>query len=150
MCFTQAAELLEAIFPGWEMSSLSVPCELCADAELENSARAQEEQAIRTKERDVLKALLDLSQPKLVGLVVFNGLDQYIIPREWARQWRAWAKPGGLATSFTVTKVRPDEVDNSAFVCEHGKVLIDVGVEVASPKAIALVCETAWDYLRQK
>ncbi len=142
----QACELLETIFPGWEHSTLSVPCEECTAAGDQDLVRAHEEHDIKTIERGPLKALLDFSQPKLVGLVLFMGMDQFIVPRDWVRQWAAWAKDMHL----TSKKPRPGKLDNSAFLCEHGRVMIDVEAEVKAPKEIALVCEKGWDCLRAK
>ena len=92
----------------------------------------------------MLKTLFDFSQPKSVGLVVFRTLEQFVAPREWARQWTTWVRAKSL------DKLRPGKVDNARFVCEHGKVAIDVVAEVDAPREITLVCEKAWRYLCSK
>jgi len=128
------------------MTKLSVPCTECTEAESQDLLRAQQEHGLKMLERGPLKALFEFQQPKLIGLVVYNEMDQFIVPREWVRLWVNWAKDKQLGSK----KVRPAKLDNRLFLCEHAKLAIDVETEVKAPKQIALVSEEAWSCLVER
>lgn len=63
------------------------------------------------------------------------------MPAEFIHSWRSWLlKPG--------TVQRPDSVDNSFLICEHGKLVIDLSNAHEFDEDLAVVTEGEWEILK--
>lgn len=141
---TQAARYLEAIFSGWEMTSLTAPCAECEEADERLADAIHQEQSNKLQEKRALKSLVDVGQDKLYTGLILLERENFVIPRAWARQWALWVK----TKEGSNTRAKPGRIDNSPFLCEHGLLSVDLAQENRSPKMFAVVDEAEWRYLQ--
>lgn len=62
---------------------------------------------------------------------------------DFPRQWTKWSR-GNVKPS-----PRPDDIDNSPFLCEHGRVVIDIDRELSTPTLVEAVSEKDWKALQK-
>jgi hypothetical protein len=63
-----------------------------------------------------------------------------IVPSQFVRSWRQWlARP--------TEAMRPEEVDNSSFMCEHHKLIFDPNVPVDFDCSMLLIRKSEWERL---
>lgn len=84
------------------------------------------------------KVLPGLQQKKILQV---RAPDNWVVPYRWTVEWREWTRNKGP---------RPAKVDNSAFVCPHGKLKIDIEQALEEPADIALVSGTEWEIIDQR
>lgn len=101
-------------------------------------------------------------QTRLIGsqLLLVRGKDHYIIPKgtqrplpspagadvtAFPREWVKWQRSKGDPKN-----PRPLPIDNSPFLCEHQKVLIDIKSEVDNPVKIDVTSEKDWKSLQKR
>ncbi|KAK4053048.1 hypothetical protein OIV83_001783 [Microbotryomycetes sp. JL201] len=136
----EAVGVLKSSMPVWrpvKEGSLEV-CKRCQEAD---NAEASDKKAMKeemTVEKKSLRSLhARLTQTMLTTGFVLTG-DDHVIPLSWARTWSRWLKGNGE---------RPGRLDNSGFMCKHGRFCVDLEREAQETTAIATVTDKEWHFL---
>ena len=65
-----------------------------------------------------------------------------IVPSQFVRAWRQWVmRPGEV--------IRPETVDNSSLICEHGQLAFDPNASGDLDTSMAIVKRSDWDALEE-
>lgn len=65
-----------------------------------------------------------------------------IVPARFVRAWRQWLiRPAEVS--------RPDGVDNSQFLCEHGLLALDPNANSDMDSSVAVVKRTDWEIIQE-
>ncbi len=63
-----------------------------------------------------------------------------LIPAQFVRAWKQWLfNPAG--------RLRPDGIDNTAFICQHGLLVLDPNCPSDLDASIAIITRCDWDAL---
>ncbi|KAM0792438.1 hypothetical protein ACM66B_005115 [Microbotryomycetes sp. NB124-2] len=139
----EAVDVLKKAVPAWiPVMEDSLPsCKRCRETD---KAEASGKKALKEEmvaEKKTLKALHNqLTQASLTSGFVLTGED-HVIPMTWAREWSRWLKGGNSQ--------RPGRLDNSRFLCKHGRFSIDLEREAQQSSSIVTVSNREWNMLRE-
>ncbi|KAJ4487816.1 cysteine proteinase [Lentinula aciculospora] len=131
----EACRILTSLFPQWKPSSVTdESCSVCEVMASERKANNFEHRKQAEIEKAKLKHMLEYASDKDL---FFENVSCALIPLDFLRSWRRWAhKPMEVA--------RPNELDNSVFLCEHEMLNLDFS-DIGSTAAIIKRAE--WDLL---
>ncbi|KAJ3732305.1 cysteine proteinase [Lentinula guzmanii] len=132
---SQACHILTSLFPEWKPNPVNdEPCPICEVTASERKANNSEHRKQAETEKAKLKHMLEYASDKNLFL---ENVDCALIPLDFLRCWRKWAnKP----SEFT----RPDDLDNSGFLCEHGMLNLDFS---DFETTAAIIKRNEWDVL---
>ncbi|CDO68332.1 hypothetical protein BN946_scf184799.g59 [Trametes cinnabarina] len=157
----EAYSLLHDIFPDWKPPSTTAePCPVC-EAVLHISREDKREYRKQAEEEKVqfcapmhprkshhtnvyLKARLKHMHDNALNgnTALLEDVPCAIIPSQFVRSWRQWVmRPNELA--------RPEAVDNSQFICEHGLLAFDPNESGDMDSSMTIVKRSDWDALEQ-
>lgn len=150
--------MLQELFPSWQPTPTSV--EICAVCEALAHMSKEDKREIRKQvEEEKVGSFLcrpcyvidaDCDQAKLKHMyenalngntALLEAVPCAVVPAQFIRAWKAWImRPGDVS--------RPDCIDNSQLICEHGHLVLDPN----SPSdldmsSVAIIKRTDWDIL---
>ena len=65
-----------------------------------------------------------------------------LVPAQFIRLWKQWLfRPAGLP--------RPENVDNSPFICQHGLLVLDPNAAGDLDSSVAVITRSDWDILQE-
>ncbi|OCH88183.1 cysteine proteinase [Obba rivulosa] len=131
--------LLRHLFPSWEAVPTST--ELCAVCEALVHISKEDKREIRRQAEEEKAKLKHMHDNALTGsTALLEDVPCAILPAHFVRMWRHWLLRPGEAP-------RPDGIDNSQFVCEHGELCIDPNCANDLDSSVAIVKRSDWDIL---
>ncbi|TBU50715.1 cysteine proteinase [Dichomitus squalens] len=137
----EACAILQELFPNWRPPSTSTePCAVC-EALLHISKEDKREYRKQAEEEKArLKHMHDNALNGLTALL--EDVPCAIVPSQFVRAWRQWVmRPGEVS--------RPETVDNSSFVCEHGQLAFNPNVPGDMDTSMAIVRLSDWSALKE-
>ncbi|KAI8998686.1 cysteine proteinase [Trametes punicea] len=137
----EAYSFLQSIFPNWKPPSTTAePCPVC-EALLHitrEDKREYRKQAEEEKAR--LKHMHDNALSGNTALL--EDVPCAIVPSQFVRSWRQWVmRPSELP--------RPETVDNSGFMCEHGLLAFDPNIRGDLDASMTIIKQSDWHALEQ-
>ncbi|CCM02089.1 uncharacterized protein FIBRA_04166 [Fibroporia radiculosa] len=138
---TEACLFLQEIFPGWQ--ALSADCELCPVCEALAQISKEDKREVRKQAEEEKAKLKRMHDDTLHGnTALLKNIPCAIVPAEFVRSWRQWLqRPGEIS--------RPQAIDNSEFICEHGLLCIDPNTAFDIEASIAIIERADWDILEK-
>ncbi|GAA5896486.1 hypothetical protein JCM5296_000680 [Sporobolomyces johnsonii] len=139
----RAAEFLKTIFPNFEAHPEARACGICEGVHEQDGASKQELLEVLKKEKKLLKSFDN--QSRLFGgrlPLTADPTAHFVIPKLFARDWTTWSHRKG-------STARPGPVDNSSFLCEHGRVCLDLAKEMETARSIQVATKDEWKYLKK-
>ncbi|KAF5380840.1 hypothetical protein D9615_004069 [Tricholomella constricta] len=136
---SDAAELLQKLYPSWR--PLSTSCEICpvCDANIHISKESKRE--ARKQAEDEKARLKDLHDVLLSGdTSIPENVPSSIIPVTFAKAWWQWL-------NRPTESARPDNIDNAAFFCEHDMLVIDPNSPTDLESSAMVIRRSDWDVL---
>lgn len=134
----QVWELLRSHFPqAPEFPGSSVPCELCQEHQERNLEAQGALRLQASTERQCLSELLQgRNRPSFSSMA--PGDKIYLLPRDFLDQWKKFVRA-------PTSKARPQQVNNSALLCPHKKLLHFPGKDEDS---VVLAWPSEWESLK--
>ncbi|XP_006457981.1 hypothetical protein AGABI2DRAFT_115001 [Agaricus bisporus var. bisporus H97] len=133
----QAADFLKILFPSWDpISSDAEYCTVC-DAFLHTSREGKRESRRRVEEeKELLKSMYDIAP--------FSENDEMfaIITNEFYEAWLLWV-------NNPMDQVRPAQLDNSSFLCEHGLLTLDPNCYSDTHMTATFIRQCDWEVLEK-
>jgi hypothetical protein len=139
--FAKSAGILRQLFPSWQpLSTDAEPCVVC-DCEINISKNERLE--LRKKVENEKARLKHMHDYALAGsLTLLEHVPCAVVPAQFVRSWRQW-----LARPTEVE--RPEAVDNSMFLCEHGMLVFDPNISLDLDSSIAIIKRSDWKVLEE-
>ncbi|KAG6851255.1 hypothetical protein H0H93_011691 [Arthromyces matolae] len=137
-----AAELLQNLYPSW--NPVPTTTELCAvcDAAVHISRESKREKRKQAEEEKVSAILKDLyNRLDTKADCTPNNVSCPVIPLHFAEKWRKWLNQPSDCS-------RPEQIDNSCFICEHGRLNFDPNVPEELDSSVLLISKSDWDALQ--
>ncbi|KAG1891149.1 hypothetical protein F4604DRAFT_1876310 [Suillus subluteus] len=133
---TKAGDIIKGLFPQWVPRSTQE--ELCAICEATINMSREDKRELRRKAEDEKARLRHMHDNALTGnTLLLENVPCAILPAHFVRLWRKWV------TRPTDGR-RPEGVNNSQFLCEHGHLLFDPNCPNDWDTSIAVVQMTEW------
>lgn len=140
MLHRQACELLTALYPSWvPISTDTEPCAVC-DA-LINVSREDKRETRKRAEEEKAK-LRHMHENALTGnSILLEDVPCALVPARFVRLWRQWLiRP--------TESPRPDTIDNTVFLCEHDKLVLDPNSSAdLDVSVVAVIKRSDWNIL---
>lgn len=76
------------------------------------------------------------------GTMDLENVPCAIIPAQFVRFWKQWL-------SRPTDSPRPETVDNTSFICEHGMLLLDPNSPGDLNTSVAVIKRSDWDVLEE-
>ncbi|KAI0831247.1 cysteine proteinase [Trametes gibbosa] len=137
----EAYYVLRDLFPNWKPPSTSAePCPVC-EALLHMSKEDKRE--VRKQAEEEKARLKHMHDNALNGnTALLEDIPCAIVPSQFVRTWRQWVtRPSEL--------MRPEGVDNSQFICEHGQLTFDPNISGDLDSSMTIIKSTDWDALAE-
>jgi len=133
---SEARFFLNRIFPTWE--PLSTEAELCPVCEALVNISKEDKREFRRQAEEEKARLKHMYDNALNGnTALLENVPCAIVPAQFVRAWRQWLlRPAEVP--------RPDRLDNSLFVCEHGLLVLDPNVNNDMDTSVTIVKRTDW------
>ncbi|OAX36669.1 cysteine proteinase [Rhizopogon vinicolor AM-OR11-026] len=136
---TKAGDIIKSLFPQW-VPRLTQE-ELCSICEATINMCKEDKRELRRKAEDEKARLRHMHDNALTGnTLLLDNVPCAILPAQFVRLWRKWI---GRPTEGP----RPEVVDNSQFLCEHGHLVFDPNCPNDWDSSIAVVQMTEWALL---
>ncbi|KAJ3510286.1 hypothetical protein NLJ89_g4765 [Agrocybe chaxingu] len=135
----EAVTLLQKLFPTW--TPLSGDTEPCAVCEAGIHVSKEDKREVRRRIEDEKARLRFIYEPKLDTWAV-NGSTKIqcaIVPSPFIKKWKRWLNSPDNA--------RPEGIDNSSFICEHGLLLLDPNCSTDLDSSVVVIQREDWDTL---
>ncbi|GAA5948419.1 hypothetical protein JCM21900_002704 [Sporobolomyces salmonicolor] len=139
----RAADFLKTIFPDFEANTEAKVCGICAGVHEQDGASKQELLEVLKKEKKLFKSFDN--QSRLFGgrlPLTADPTAHFVIPKAFVRDWTTWSHRKG-------STARPGPVDNSSFLCKHGRVCLDLAKEMETARSIQVATKDEWKYLKK-
>ncbi|EMD38059.1 hypothetical protein CERSUDRAFT_113204 [Gelatoporia subvermispora B] len=131
--------LLRHLFPSWEAVPTSM--ETCAVCEALVHISKEDKREIRRQAEEEKAKLKYMHDNALNGTAaLLEDVPCAILAAQFVRSWRQWLLRPGEAP-------RPDGIDNSHFICEHGELCIDPNCANDLDSSVAIIKRSDWDIL---
>ncbi|KAI0780996.1 cysteine proteinase, partial [Trametes elegans] len=137
----EAYSVLHDVFPDWNPPSTSAePCPVC-EALLHVSREDKREYRKQAEEEKArLKYMHDNALNGNTALL--EDVPCAIVPSQFVRSWRQWImRPSEVA--------RPEALDNSPFVCEHGLLAFDPNESEDIDASMSIIKRSDWEALTE-
>ncbi|KAI0721718.1 cysteine proteinase [Cerioporus squamosus] len=137
----EAYVLLHELFPEWKPPSTRMePCAVC-EALLHMSKEDKREYRKQAEEEKArLKHMHDNALNGNNALL--EDVPCAVVPSQFVRSWRQWLmRPSEVP--------RPETLDNSQFVCEHGRLAFDPNVSGDLDASMTIIKRSDWDALEE-
>ncbi|KAL7283349.1 hypothetical protein ACG7TL_002778 [Trametes sanguinea] len=137
----EAYSILQEIFPDWKPPDTSMePCPVC-EALLHISREDKREYRKQAEEEKArLKHMHDNALNGNTALL--EGVSCAIVPTQFVRSWRQWImRPSEVP--------RPQAIDNSEFICEHGLLAFDPNFGGDMDGSMTVIKRSDWDALEE-
>ncbi|KZT68135.1 hypothetical protein DAEQUDRAFT_340767 [Daedalea quercina L-15889] len=133
---SEACLLLQRIFPGWK--PLPTDAELCPVCEALVHISKEDKREFRRQAEEEKARLKHMHDNALNGnTALLENVPCAIVPAQFIRAWRQWLlRPAEVP--------RPDRLDNSLFICEHGLLALDPNVNSDMDTSAVIVKRTDW------
>ncbi|OBZ75519.1 Ubiquitin carboxyl-terminal hydrolase 48 [Grifola frondosa] len=137
----EAYHLLQHLFPSWK--PLSTAADLCPVCEALLHISKEDKRELRKQAEDEKAKLRHMHDNALNGnTVLLENVPCAIVPAQFIRSWRQWLlRPGEVC--------RPEGVDNSSFICEHGMLVLDPNSASDLDSSVAIIKRSDWDVLEE-
>lgn len=133
---TKAGDIIKGLFPQWVPRSTQE--ELCAVCEAIINMSREDKRELRRKAEDEKARLRHMHDNALTGnTLLLENVPCAILPAHFVRLWRKWV-------TRPTDGPRPEGVNNSQFLCEHGHLLFDPNCPNDWDTSIAVVQMTEW------
>ncbi|KAG2041623.1 cysteine proteinase [Suillus americanus] len=133
---TKACDIIKGLFPQWVPRSTQQ--ELCAVCEATINMSREDKRELRRKAEDEKARLRHMHDNALTGnTLLLENVPCAILPAHFVRLWRKWV-------TRPTDGPRPEGVNNSQFLCEHGHLLFDPNCPNDWDTSIAVVQMTEW------
>ncbi|KAI0934305.1 hypothetical protein AcV5_006190 [Taiwanofungus camphoratus] len=131
--------LKKFLFPAWE--TMSTDTELCPVCEALIHISKEDKREVRKQAEQEKAKLRHMHDNALNGnTALLENVPCAIIPAHFVRSWRQWLlRPAEVP--------RPDSVDNSQFICEHGLLSLDPNAGTDLDSSVAIVKRSDWKVL---
>ncbi|KAH9934725.1 cysteine proteinase [Fomitopsis serialis] len=138
---SEARLLLKQIFPTWE--ALSTEAELCPVCEALVHISKEDKREFRRQAEEEKARLKHMYDNALNGnTALLENVPCAIVPAQFVRAWRQWLlRPAEVP--------RPDRLNNSLFVCEHGLLVLDPNVNSDMDTSVAIIKRTDWNTIEE-
>ncbi|EPT06051.1 hypothetical protein FOMPIDRAFT_1034036 [Fomitopsis schrenkii] len=138
---SEARTLLKQAFPSW--NPLSTHAELCPVCEALLHISKEDKREFRRRAEEEKARLKHMHDNALNGnTMLLENVPCAIVPAQFVRAWRQWIlRPTEVS--------RPDRVDNSQFLCEHGLLALDPNVNSDMDSSIAVVKRNDWETIQE-
>ncbi|KAH7913760.1 hypothetical protein BJ138DRAFT_1145448 [Hygrophoropsis aurantiaca] len=135
----EAYQVLKHLFPSW--TPLSTNEELCPICEASVHVSREDKRELRKRAEDEKARLRHMHDNALTGnTLLLENVPCAVIPTQFVRLWRQWLiRP--------TESPRPHALDNSQFLCQHGKLIFDPNCPNDLDTSIALIQKSEWDIL---
>ncbi|KAG6332044.1 hypothetical protein ID866_7047 [Astraeus odoratus] len=135
----EACDILMNLFPHWR--PLSTTEELCSTCEATINSSKEDKRELRKKAEDEKARLRHMYDNALIGnTLLLENVPCAVVPAHFVRMWRKWlSRP----TDFP----RPDSIDTSSLLCEHGNLIFDPNAQNDWDCNIALIQMSEWAVL---
>lgn len=131
-------ELLKELFPEW--STLSTDSELCAACEALIAVSREDRRGAKIQAEEEKAKLKHMHDNALVGNNnLLENVPCALVPAQFIRAWRQWL--------FHPANERPESVDTSQFICEHGLLVLDPNVPGDLDVNAAIIRRNDWETL---
>ncbi|KAI0664864.1 cysteine proteinase [Cubamyces menziesii] len=137
----EAYSVLSEIYPGWKPPSTHTePCAVCETLVHLSREDKREYRKQAEEEKARLKHMHDNALNGNTALL--EDIPCAIVPSHFVRSWRQWLmRPSEVS--------RPDSIDNSQFICEHGLLAFDPNVAGDIDSSTTIIKRSDWDALEQ-
>lgn len=133
---TKAGDIIKGLFPQWVPRSTQE--ELCAVCEATINMSREDKRELRRKAEDEKARLRHMHDNALTGnTLLLENVPCAILPAHFVRLWRKWV-------TRPTDGPRPEGVNNSQFLCEHGHLVFDPNCPNDWDTSIAVVQMTEW------
>ncbi|KAH9951255.1 cysteine proteinase [Amylocystis lapponica] len=135
----EACAILHDLFPGWQ--AVPTNTEICPVCQAMAHISKEDKREIRRQAEEEKAKLKHMHDNALNGNTqLLENVPCAIVPAQFVRSWRQWLlRPGEVP--------RPDSVDNSQFICEHGLLSFDPNLGSDLDSSVALIKRSDWDVL---
>ncbi|TFY64882.1 hypothetical protein EVJ58_g2344 [Rhodofomes roseus] len=132
----EAYVILRRLFPSWE--ALSTDAELCPVCEALLHISKEDKREFRRQAEEEKARLKHMYDNALNGnTALLENTPCAIVPAQFVRAWRQWLlRPAEVS--------RPDKLDNSLFICEHGLLTLDPNVNSDMDTSVTIIKRTDW------
>ncbi|TFK92421.1 cysteine proteinase [Polyporus arcularius HHB13444] len=136
----EAYGLLHELFPAWKPPSTVEPCAVC-EALLHMSKEDKRE--CRKQAEEEKARLKHMHDNALNGNnALLEDVPCAIVPSQFVRSWRQWLmRPSEVP--------RPETLDNSQFMCEHGRLAFDPNISGDLDASMTIIKRNDWDALEE-
>lgn len=133
---TKAGDIINGLFPQWiPRSTQEEPCAVC---EATINMSREDKRELRRKAEDEKARLRHMHDNALTGnTLLLENVPCAILPAHFVRLWRKWV-------TRPTDGPRPEGVNNSQFLCEHGHLIFDPNCPNDWDTSIAVVQMTEW------
>ena len=144
---------MQTLYSSWKPPSTDAElCPVC-DALIHISKESKRELRKRAEDEKVRSSSvqagwLTISQAKLRHMcdntlvrnsIFLENVPCVLIPAQFLKSWRQWLN--------RPTESRPERVDNSPFICEHGLLAVDPNSALDFDSTLAIIKRSDWDVL---
>ncbi|KAF8911983.1 hypothetical protein CPB84DRAFT_1760942 [Gymnopilus junonius] len=137
---SEAAQFLQKLFPSW--IPLPSDTETCAICEAEVHIQKGDKKETRKRAEDEKARLRFIHQTSLDSWGdVLESTCHAVIPSLFIKNWKRWV-------NNPTDQARPDTIDNSQFLCEHGHLLFDPNYSNDLDSSITIIESSQWDALQ--
>ncbi|GBE82261.1 cysteine proteinase [Sparassis latifolia] len=135
----EACLFLQDLFPTWE--PLSTETEVCPVCEALIHISKEDKRELRRQAEEEKAKLKHMHDNALNGnTALLENVPCAIVPAHFVRAWRQWLL-------HPVEVQRPESVDNSQFLCEHGLLCLDPNSGTDLDSSVAIIKRSDWDVL---
>ncbi|KAL4247306.1 peptidase C19 family protein [Abortiporus biennis] len=129
--------LLKELFPEW--NAVSTDTEICAVCETLLHISKEDKREVRRQAEEEKARLKHTYDNALLGnTALLENIPCALIVAQFLRAWKSWL--------LRPTEVpRPDSLDNSKLICEHGLLSLDPNVPGDLDTSVCVVKRTDWD-----
>ncbi|KAM5535206.1 hypothetical protein V8D89_011142 [Ganoderma adspersum] len=137
----EACIILQELFPNWRPPSSSM--EQCAVCEALLHISKEDKREYRKQAEEEKARLKHMHDNALNGnTALLEDVPCAIVSSQFVRSWRQWVlRPGEVS--------RPETVDNSTFICEHGLLAFDPNVAGDLDTSMTIVKRNDWNALEE-
>ncbi|GAA5951936.1 hypothetical protein JCM8115_005283 [Rhodotorula mucilaginosa] len=139
-----AVKVLQRVIPSWRPLELD-PCEECEGTLEQSVAEADKLKVQQGVDKKNIKSLDDQGRLGAGRLPLSQDPhSHFVIPKEWSRKWVAWSRKKQCGPAD-----RPPTLNNEQFLCEHGRLCLDLTREAEAAREITIVQPKEWAYLKK-
>ncbi|KAF8623508.1 hypothetical protein AX15_006291 [Amanita polypyramis BW_CC] len=135
----QGVEFLKRLFPEWNPpSAYEEPCAICS---AQFYASREDRKGIKKQAGEEKAQLFGLYDNTFDGDSCIQSGPCAVISAEFAKSWKQWQ-------DFPVDKPRPGTIDNTIFICGHGKLLFDPNCSSDLDSSMLVIHRHDWETLK--